>query len=126
MVRHTGCHGVVGVRAMTWAPFVVILGSSVGDRSSASAPFSRLQHGGAGPPQSGLRVFYDAPSGDRRLEYLNSALSVGSTVLTGDLTGVQPLVPLIYRPSLLTLNGSRFPSGLARGDWTLEAQRLNP
>ena len=77
------------------------------------------------PPELGLRVFYDGPRGDLRLDYYNSAFSTGAANLRADLTGLEPLVPLITTPNLLILSGAtRF--GLYRGNWTLQAGRVGP
>jgi hypothetical protein len=76
-------------------------------------------------PELGLTVFYDGPRGDLRFQWINWAFSSGSGAVAGDLTGVQPLVPLIFSPNLLNLSGaSRF--GFYRGNWTLQAERLDP
>jgi hypothetical protein len=75
-------------------------------------------------PELGLTVFYDGPRGDLRFQWLNSAFSFGSGAVAGDLTGLEPLVPLIFSPNLLTLSGaSRF--GFYRGNWTMQAERLD-
>lgn len=82
------------------------------------------------PPQavvdrSRFTAYHDGPRGDVRLVDVN-ALTAGTTSkVTGDLTGIGALQPLLLTPRLATLNGVSFGSSFRRGGWTRTVERLD-